>query len=72
MYDEPNPEPDPYGEADADAPEPVARHAEWVLQADAAKLAGCSVSAIRKWRREGVVDDRRTTTLGGLERVEVR
>ncbi len=45
---------------------------EWALQADAARIAGCSVSAIRKWRREGVIDDRRTATTGGLERVEVR
>ncbi len=50
----------------------AAAHPEWALQADAAKIAGCSVSAIRKWRREGVIDDRRTTTTGGLERVEVR
>lgn len=45
---------------------------EWALQADAAHIAGCSVSAIRKWRREGVVSDRRRTTAGGLDRVEVR
>jgi len=45
---------------------------EWVLQADAADTAGCSVSAIRKWRREGTISDRRTMTSGGLERVEVR
>ena len=44
----------------------------WLLQAEAAELAGCSVSAIRKWRREGSVAFRRTTTPGGLERVEVR
>lgn len=44
----------------------------WLLQAEAAALAGCSVSAIRKWRREGSVASRRTTTSGGLERVEVR
>ena len=44
----------------------------WLLQAEAAELAGCSVSAIRKWRREGSVNFRRTTTPGGLERVEVR
>ncbi len=47
-------------------------HHEWALQADAARIAGCSASAIRKWRREGVIEDRRTTTTGGLERVEVR
>ena len=45
--------------------------ARWVLQADAAKLAGCSVSAIRKWRREGSVASRKITTPAGLERVEV-
>jgi hypothetical protein len=44
----------------------------WVLQADAAKQAGCSVSAIRKWRREGSVASRKVTTPAGLERVEVR
>ena len=44
----------------------------WLLQAEAAELAGCSVSAIRKWRREGSVAFRRTTTPGGLERVQVR
>jgi hypothetical protein len=44
----------------------------WLLQAEAAELAGCSVSAIRKWRREGSVAFRRTTTPGGMERVEVR
>lgn len=46
--------------------------ARWVLQADAAKQAGCSVSAIRKWRREGSVGSRKVTTPAGLERVEVR
>jgi len=50
----------------------AASDGEWALQADAARIAGCSVSAIRKWRREGVIDDRRTATTGGLERVEVR
>ncbi len=44
----------------------------WVLQSDAAIIAGCSLSAVRKWRREGLVNHRRTTTSGGLERVEVR
>jgi hypothetical protein len=44
----------------------------WLLQAEAANLAGCSVSAIRKWRREGSVSSRKITTPGGLERVEVR
>jgi hypothetical protein len=44
----------------------------WVRQADAAKQAGCSVSAIRKWRREGSVVSRKITTPAGLERVEVR
>lgn len=46
--------------------------AQWVLQADAARRAGCSVSAIRKWRREGSVASRKVTTPAGLERVEVR
>jgi hypothetical protein len=44
----------------------------WVLQADAATATGFSVSAIRKWRRTGLVADRKRTTAGGLERVEVR
>ena len=44
----------------------------WLLQADAARAAGCSVSAIRKWRREGSVASRKITTPAGLERVEVR
>jgi uncharacterized coiled-coil protein SlyX len=43
-----------------------------VLQAEAAKHVGCSVSAIRKWRREGSVASRKITTPAGLERVEVR
>jgi hypothetical protein len=43
----------------------------WLLQADAAAAAGCSVSAIRKWRRLGVVADR-TRGSHGLQRVEVR
>lgn len=44
----------------------------WVLQAEAAKQAGCSVSAIRKWRREGSVASRKILTAADLERVEVR
>ncbi len=43
----------------------------WLLQADAAAAAGCSLSAIRKWRRLGVVADR-TRGPEGLKRVEVR
>jgi hypothetical protein len=43
----------------------------WLLQADAAAAAGCSVSAIRKWRRAGVVAHRTRVTQGGLRRVEV-
>ncbi len=43
----------------------------WLLQADAAATAGCSVSAIRKWRRAGVVAYRTRVTQGGLRRVEV-
>lgn len=43
----------------------------WVLQDEAASRAGCSVSAIRKWRRTGVVPGR-TVVAGGVERVEVR
>lgn len=44
----------------------------WVLQADAAALAACSLSAIRKWRRSGAVAERMTTNAAGQERVEVR
>lgn len=58
-------------DTDQDTPPETAAE-EWVLQADAARIAGCSVSAVRKWRREGVVEDRLTTTIGGMERVEVR
>ncbi|MEA2827061.1 MAG: hypothetical protein QOG43_1500 [Actinomycetota bacterium] len=58
------------------APEPAApapaETGTWVLQADAATATGFSVSAIRKWRRSGLVADRKRTTAGGLERVEVR
>ncbi|HEV3401115.1 MAG TPA: hypothetical protein VG078_04775, partial [Acidimicrobiales bacterium] len=43
-----------------------------MLQAEAAKHMGCSVSAIRKWRQEGSVASRKITTPAGLERVEVR
>jgi DNA-binding transcriptional MerR regulator len=42
-----------------------------MLQADAAGTAGCSVSAIRKWRRAGLVADRTRVSQGGLRRVEV-
>ncbi len=52
--------------------EPAAGAGTWVLQADAATRTGYSVSAIRKWRRAGLVADRKRTTAGGLERVEVR
>jgi DNA-binding transcriptional MerR regulator len=44
----------------------------WVLQSDAAEAAGCSVSAIRKWRRLGLVADRTRISPGGMRRVEVR
>ena len=44
----------------------------WVLQADAAARAGCSLSAIRKWRRSGAVASRTATNAAGQERVEVR
>jgi len=69
-----NPDPtNPQRSIDTDSDgDGAARDDEWALQADAARIAGCSVSAIRKWRREGVIDDRRTATTGGLERVEVR
>ena len=73
--DHPNGHTDPGAEPVPDAsgaPAGQPGQPDWVLQADAATIAGCSVSAIRKWRREGVVNDRLTTTIGGLERVEVR
>ena len=44
----------------------------WVMQTDAAARTGFSVSAIRKWRRMGLVADRKITSTSGLERVEVR
>src|SRR5207253_3492100 len=44
----------------------------WVLQAEAAERTGFSISAIRKWRRSGVVAVRVRTTANGLARVEVR
>ncbi len=44
----------------------------WLLQSAAAAEAGCSVSAIRKWRRSGLVADRTRLTAGGMSRVEVR
>lgn len=44
----------------------------WLLQGDAAARTGFSVSAIRKWRRMGLVADRRVTSPGGAERIEVK
>src|SRR5436305_11500994 len=44
----------------------------WVLQGDAAVRTGFSVSAIRKWRRMGVVAERRVAAGGDQSRVEVR
>ena len=44
----------------------------WVLQNDAASIAGCSVSVIRKWRRAGAIADRTRTSSGGMKRIEVR
>ena len=44
----------------------------WVLQADAAARTGFSVSAIRKWRRMGLVADRTITSSSGAERIEVK
>lgn len=44
----------------------------WLLQTEAAARTGFSVSAIRKWRRMGVVADRKVSGPGGLERVEVK
>jgi hypothetical protein len=56
----------------APAPAPVEPAGTWVLQAEAAARTGYSVSAIRKWRRAGIVADRTKTTATGVERVEVR
>lgn len=44
----------------------------WLLQSDAASRTGFSVSAIRKWRRMGLVADRKISGPGGIERVEVK
>lgn len=44
----------------------------WVLQNEAAVQSGFSVSAVRKWRRLGLVADRKVATPNGFERVEVR
>lgn len=44
----------------------------WVLQGEAAMLAGCSVSVLRKWRRAGAIAERTRTSSGGMKRVEVR
>jgi len=44
----------------------------WVLQSEAAARTGFSVSAIRKWRRMGLVAERKVTSATGLERVEVK
>ena len=44
----------------------------WLLQSAVAAEAGCSVSAIRKWRWSGLVADRTRLTAGGMSRVEVR
>ncbi len=46
--------------------------ATWVMQSEAAASTGFSLSAIRKWRRMGLVADRRVRTGTGLERVEVK
>lgn len=50
----------------------VVETVQWESQARAAAIAGCSVAAIRKWRRAGDVAERVTTTPGGRERVQVR
>lgn len=48
------------------------RTGTWVMQSEAAARTGFSVSAIRKWRRMGLVADRKVTSSTGLERVEVK
>ena len=44
----------------------------WVPQAEAAARTGFSLSAVRKWRRLGLVAERKITSPTGMERVEVR
>jgi hypothetical protein len=44
----------------------------WVPQAEAAARTRFSVSAVRKWRRLGLVAERKITSSTGMERVEVR
>jgi DNA-binding transcriptional MerR regulator len=58
------------GQYEPDAPLPAGD--TWMLQSQAAATAGCSVSAIRKWRRVGLVADRTRISPGGMRRVEVR
>ena len=45
---------------------------QWVLQGEAAARTGFSVSAIRKWRRMGLVAERKVGAGGDVPRVEVR
>src|ERR671933_838234 len=63
--------PVPGSTADGSPGHPPSDGASWVLQAEAAARAGCSVSAVRKWRRTGVVADRVTHVPGLGRRVEV-
>lgn len=44
----------------------------WILQGEAASRTGFSVSAIRKWRRMGLVAERKINMGGDLPRVEVK
>jgi hypothetical protein len=44
----------------------------WILQGEAAARTGFSVSAIRKWRRMGLVAERKISTGSDLPRVEVK
>jgi hypothetical protein len=44
----------------------------WVLQTEAAARTGSSISAIRKWRGQGLVAERTIISDTGMERVEVR
>src|SRR5579885_3037722 len=56
-------------EQPADAAEP---EGTWILQGEAAARTGFSVSAIRKWRRMGLVAERKIGLGGDLPRVEVK
>lgn len=57
------------GDRAAESAEP---EGTWILQGEAAARTGFSVSAIRKWRRMGLVAERKISMGGDLPRVEVK